>query len=144
MHIDGGVYWDGLFSQNPPVRELPDAGPDEIWILQINPTRRPSEPKSMAAIRDRRGELAGNLSLNQELSFIEKINRLVEGDSEGNKLAPGSKYRLIEVRRLEMESAFDLDAESQLDRDPAFIDALLQHGQDQAAEFLRTIGPRPA
>jgi NTE family protein len=24
---DGGVYWDGLFSQNPPVRELTDANP---------------------------------------------------------------------------------------------------------------------
>ena len=22
VHEDGGVYWDGLFSQNPPVREL--------------------------------------------------------------------------------------------------------------------------
>ena len=43
VHIDGGVYWDGLFSQNPPIRELLDAEPDEIWVIQINPTRaRPS------------------------------------------------------------------------------------------------------
>jgi NTE family protein len=28
--VDGGLYWDGLFSQNPPVRDLLDARPDEI------------------------------------------------------------------------------------------------------------------
>ncbi len=47
VHIDGGMYWDGLFSQNPPVRDLPDAKPDEIWVLQINPTERRAEPTSM-------------------------------------------------------------------------------------------------
>jgi NTE family protein len=31
VHLDdGGTYWDGLFSQNPPVKELTDEGPDEI------------------------------------------------------------------------------------------------------------------
>ena len=44
MHLDGGVYWDGLFSQNPPIRELVDARPDEIWVIQINPTRVETEP----------------------------------------------------------------------------------------------------
>jgi NTE family protein len=29
VHHDGIWYWDGLFSQNPPVRELPDAGPEK-------------------------------------------------------------------------------------------------------------------
>ena len=27
---DRGTYWDGLFSQNPPVKELTDEGPDEL------------------------------------------------------------------------------------------------------------------
>jgi NTE family protein len=30
MRLDGGTYWDGLFSQNPPVKELTDERPDEI------------------------------------------------------------------------------------------------------------------
>ena len=57
------MYWDGLFSHNPPVRELPDAKPNEIWVIQTNPERSVSEPKSMAEITDRRNELSGNLSL---------------------------------------------------------------------------------
>ena len=38
VRIGDGTYWDGLFSQNPPVRDLTDARPDEIWVIQINPT----------------------------------------------------------------------------------------------------------
>src|SRR5215210_5833104 len=60
---DGGIYWDGLFSQNPPVRELTDEGPDEIWVVQINPKELETEPKTVIEIVDRRNELSGNLSL---------------------------------------------------------------------------------
>ena len=59
MH--GGTYWDGLFSQNPPVRELTDEGPDEIWVIQINPKELETEPRTVAEIADRRNELSGNL-----------------------------------------------------------------------------------
>ncbi|MGH9157284.1 MAG: patatin-like phospholipase family protein [Acidimicrobiales bacterium] len=131
--VEGGLYWDGLFSQNPPVRDLPEAGPEEIWVVQINPTRRDGEPTTMAEIRDRRNELAGNLSLNQELFFIEKINELVRAEA----FAPGSKYRVIPVRRLEMSLDRKLDTESKLDRSPAFIGELLERGRVQAEEFLR-------
>ena len=67
VHVDGGTYWDGLFSQNPPVRELLDTRPDELWVIQINPTARADEPTTVLDIADRRNELAGNLSLYQEL-----------------------------------------------------------------------------
>ena len=73
--IDHKAYWDGLFSQNPPIRDFvqvsdsSDEKPDEIWVIQINPQGRPREPMSLEEIRDRRNELAGNLSLNQEIYF---------------------------------------------------------------------------
>jgi len=61
VYIGEDVYWDGLFSQNPPIRELTDANPDEIGVIQIDPERREAEPKSIMDILDRRNELAGNL-----------------------------------------------------------------------------------
>jgi predicted acylesterase/phospholipase RssA len=76
VHTDGGSYWDGLFSQNPPVRGLLDTHPDELWVIQINPTSLDSVPRSVLAIADRRNELAGNLSLYQELNFVKKIDQL--------------------------------------------------------------------
>jgi len=51
---DGGTYWDGLFSQNPPVRELTDEGPDEIWVVQINPKELQTEPRTRSSCRRRR------------------------------------------------------------------------------------------
>jgi NTE family protein len=144
VRADGEVYWDGLFSQNPPVRELTDAKPDEVWVIQIDPERRAEEPKSMVDILDRRNELAGNLSLYQEIHFIEKINDLVdklgEGESpEGKRLRipgeEGKEYRPIEVRRIEMLKA--LDFASKLDRSPAFIRGLMAYGEERAEEFLR-------
>jgi NTE family protein len=129
VHTNGGVYWDGLFSQNPPVRELPDAGPDEIWVIQIDPQRRAAEPKRMPDIMDRRNELAGNLSLYQEIYFIEKVNEWV---AEG--VLSETKHKVIEVKWIEMLR--DLDSESKLNRDPQFIQGMIAYGEDQAEVFL--------
>jgi NTE family protein len=129
VHIDGSWYWDGLFSQNPPVRELPDAGPEEIWVVRVNPRARAAEPKTVADIADRRNELAGNLSLEQELYLIRKVN----------EWAPrlGGGYRHIEVREIAL--ARDLDVASKLDRSPAIIRRLFDDGQQHARRFLATL-----
>jgi NTE family protein len=133
VHTNGGTYWDGLFSQNPPVRELVDVRPDEIWVIQINPRERADEPRTVMEIADRRNELSGNLSLHQELFFIEKIDQLLE---EG-LLPAESRYKPIVVRVIELSRS--LDTASKLDRDPAFIRGLMAHGEMQAEEFLAAL-----
>ena len=141
VRTDGGIYWDGLFSQNPPVRELPDAEPDEIWVIQIDPEKRDTEPTSIADILDRRNELAGNISLYQEVHSIKKINQLVEALGKGDEprgkrlRVPGvGEYRHIEVRWIELTRP--LDFASKLDRSPSFIRSLLALGEESAEEFL--------
>lgn len=64
--VRDGMYWDGLFSQNPPVRDLldhesRDEKPDEIWVVRINPqeTYPESMDLSLEDIRDRENALAG-------------------------------------------------------------------------------------
>ncbi|MEQ3552428.1 patatin-like phospholipase family protein [Pseudonocardia nematodicida] len=136
VRTHGGTYWDGLFSQNPPVRDLLDAGPDELWVVQINPSRIPSEPRSLVEISDRRNALSGNLSLYQELGFIEKVDRLL---ADGT-LRPGSKYRHVTVRVLEMPGSVlasrVLGSASKLNRDVAFLNHLQRRGARQADRFL--------
>lgn len=134
IDVDGRKYWDGLFSQNPPIRDLLDDHPDEVWVIQINPSARDDEPESVAAIADRRNELAGNLSLYQELAFIERIDRLVE---QGVITDP--RYKRMTVRVLEMErprSSRQRGYASKLNRSPAFLDELVALGVRQAEEFL--------
>ena len=126
VEVGGRHYWDGLFSQNPPVRQLPDAGPDEIWVIRINPRARATEPKTVGDIADRRNELAGNLSLEQELHVIRKVTGWVD--------RLGDPYRRIEIREIDLD--LDLDLPSKLDRRPAFLRRLFDEGREQADAFL--------
>ncbi|MBV9197828.1 MAG: patatin-like phospholipase family protein [Solirubrobacterales bacterium] len=138
VSVGGGTFWDGLFSQNPPIRELVDLRPDEIWVIQINPTRRDVEPRTVLDIGDRRNELAGNLSLYQELHFVEKIDEWLES----GVLAEDTGYKSIVVRIVELSPSrvrWSLSARSKLNRDPAFIGDLIALGRAQADEFLTAL-----
>lgn len=133
VHIENKIYWDGLFSQNPPLKDFVKGHshekPDEIWIIQINPKRREKEPRSIKEIQDRRNELAGNLSLNQEIDFLKAVNKWVD-----LKYLPGDKYKHILIERIEMLR--DLDTASKLDRNEEFIKELMRYGEEQAEDFL--------
>ena len=126
------LYWDGLFSSNPPVREFTDLPevPEEIWVVQLNPQRRDGEPKNVRDIVDRRNELSGNLSLAQELYFIERINQLRSRYPELRQ-----KYRHIRLRVVELERP-DLDYASKLDRSPQLLRGLIEHGSRRAELFF--------
>jgi NTE family protein len=132
VKIEDGVYWDSLFVRNPPVRDLCHTQIDEIWIIQINPQKRQNEPTQIHEIQDRRNELAGNISLNQEIHFIETINNFVK-----QKTLIDPKYRHIEIRRIEMNRA--LDYASKLNLSPSFIEELTNHGQRVAEDFLNDL-----
>jgi NTE family protein len=135
VHLDGGAYWDGLFSQNPPVAPLLDDDPDELWVVQINPTRRDDEPRTTLDIADRRNELAGNLSLYQELATIERIDQLLAAGT----LTAESGYRQVAVRVLELTRTPGsglLGAASKVNRDVTFLRDLRRRGRAQADVFL--------
>ncbi|KAB2948279.1 MAG: Patatin-like phospholipase [Candidatus Methanoperedens nitroreducens] len=137
--IKKSQYWDGLFSQNPPLRDLVDGvnvKPDEIWVIQVNPEKIPKLPESVGAIRDRRNELAGNLSLYQELYFIEKVNEWIE-----KGLLKKGKYKHINVRFIKMLR--ELDVGTKLDRNPKFIQDMMIYGEEQAGEFIKQLPSEP-
>ena len=133
VELHGHAHWDGLFSQNPPVYDLmhqpPDRKPDELWVVQINPQEVEEVPTSTLEINDRRNELSGNISLNQELRFIERVNEWVET----GKL-PAEEFTHTEIRRIEMGQRYD--SATKVDRDPAFIEELMERGREAAGEFL--------
>ena len=133
VKIHGHYHWDGLFSQNPPVKDLMgvsrDRKPEELWIVQINSQEFEGEPETLDAIADRRNELSGNISLNQELGFIERINRWVEDGT-----MPAEKFQQTEIHRIQMGKRFP--ASTKVDRNPAFLGELRTLGNRRAREFL--------
>ena len=132
VRIDGAVYWDGLLSQNPPVRQLAWSRPDEIWVIQVFPRRRETEPRTPAEIRERRAELAANLSLEQEVWFVTRINELI---AEGSLSDP--YHRPIHIRRIELAPGHA--APSRLDRSRSVVDGLMAEGDRAAADLLASL-----
>lgn len=146
--------WDGLFSQNPPIKNfisgLVDRSkkPDGLWILQINQDQfdfskriadAHSSARSGGELWHRRDTLSGNLSLNQEVGFIETFNQRL--DDPGQRFRPQDKP--IQVARIVMDGEAveaavgkELGLFSKLDRNPALEQALLAHGRTQASNFL--------
>jgi NTE family protein len=140
QHVEGaGHYWDGLYSQNPPVREffkgVPKTEvPDELWILRINPQQWPETPRTNKDIQDRQNELTGNLSLNKELDFILTVNRWrtsYKGEME-------KQYKHVTVRTIKMvkKTADGLSYASKFNRSRGFMRELRQEGVEVARDWL--------
>jgi NTE family protein len=125
-----GVFWDGLFSQNPPIHDLIELQIDELWLIQINASTCVRVPTETHEILDRRNELSGNLSMEQELGFIEVINRAI---AKGVLTDP--KYRPIQVARIALDR--DLDYRSKMDRRPELLEELRMQGQTKWRWFLK-------
>jgi NTE family protein len=125
-----GVYWDGLFSQNPPIHDLAYHHIDELWLIQINPSTCARIPTNNHEILDRRNSLAGNLSMEQELGFIETFNRAITSGS-----LKGPDLRQIRISRISLDR--NLPSRSKLDRRPELLANLRQYGQTKSRRFLK-------
>jgi NTE family protein len=160
VEIDGDAYWDGLFSDNPPVEELirprsvgTENIPDEIWLIKINPTARKRVPLESDEILDRRNQLEGNISLFHQLDHLELINDLILAGAFnpeflgllGLKTAiripksfntdPDKLYH-IPCIEMPLEVQDKLDYEGKIDRSAKNIDFLIAQGEAAAKEFL--------
>ena len=160
VEIGKDAYWDGIFSDNPPVDELinPNAVgianiPQEIWVIKLNPTRRNTIPVKMNEILDRRNELEGNLSLFQNLKRIEILNDLFLRRAFNDEfleefylketikipksfVAKEDKLYYIPFIEMSEDLQNSLDYESKLDRSPKYIKKLIQNGEQQGKKYL--------
>jgi NTE family protein len=125
-----GVFWDGLFSQNPPIQDLVKHRIDELWVIQINSSTCGRVPTETHEILDRRNALSGNLSLEQELRFIEVINRAI---AQG--MFKESPFRPVRVSRISLDR--ELSYRSKIDRRPGLLEELRIYGQTKCRSFLR-------
>ena len=167
--IDGMAYWDGLFSDNPPITALirpeyvgAENIPDEIWVIKINPTACKEIPVAADDIADRQNELEGNIALLQGLEKIEFLNSLfLKGAFNPEFLKTFSITRPIKIPKvfrddpaqpyhiplisMSEELAESLNYESKLDRDYDFVRRLIEDGEDRGRKFLiereRMVGP---
>lgn len=160
VELDGAAYWDGLFSDNPPINELVQSQyvgaariPQELWVIKINATTVNTVPTTADQISDRRNELIGNLSLFQQLDALRGMNDLylngafvpghakrfgMDGPVRIPKCYCDDEDRSYGLPFIEMSTEFaaGLDYESKIDRSMEHIEALMAHGEEQARVFL--------
>jgi len=158
--IETMAYWDGLFSDNPPISPLIQLDyvgikniAQEIWVIKINPTTSDKIPVSPDDIADRRNELEGNVSLFQSLREIENLNILfLRGAFKDEFLAardikepikipksfPEDPDQLWHIPMIEMSEDLSksLNYESKLDRSSENIKRLIQDGEKQGQKFF--------
>jgi hypothetical protein len=152
VQIGGHYYWDGLFSDNPPVKELIRAVyvgvenmPEELWVIQINPTAAKSIPKGPAEIGDRRNQMEGNVSLMQSLEFVEFFNwvlteKLIDRKKVLAKFgAAPPKPIIVRFVHMSPEVQSSLDYVSKLSRQPSQIHKLIEDGRTQGRKFLESL-----
>lgn len=162
VSIDGMAYWDGLFSDNPPVSSLTQKVivglaniPNEIWVIKINPTTVDETPTSPKEILDRRNELEGNVSLFHGLREIERLNNFIVSGAFTDDFLTGADIKEpiripksfrddpdqpyhIPMIEMSPELAGSMTYESKLDRCPEHISRLIQHGEEQGKRFLES------
>jgi NTE family protein len=135
--VDGSVHWDGLFSTNPPIYDLPDVhghqskrNPQQIWVIRINPMEQADVPDTPREIADRRNELAGNLALMQEIRSVRNMSDVTKN---------GRYYPPIAFGFIDMEESFaiPLDYPTKVDRRIESLWKLYKHGVEQGHAFYK-------
>ena len=153
VKIGDDYYWDGLFSDNPPIDELVDHKivgaeniPQEVWIIQINPQEKKEIPEAPEGIIDRRNEMIGNLSLLHDFEKIKMINRFIDFIEE--KGSPDLKAKFLAryylpgkvfyyFVKMSDELMQDLNYSSKLNCASHHINRLFKDGEEKGKEFLQ-------
>ncbi len=160
VQIGRDAFWDGLFSDNPPVEELVrprsmgvENIPAEIWLIKINPTANRRVPVAMGDIIDRRNQIEGNISLFHQLSHLETLNDMILQDA----FRPEFLERFDIKRPVRIPKSFESDSdrpyhipciempfelqelmnyEGKIDRGARNINRLIAEGERAAKVFL--------
>lgn len=149
VQYKGDFYWDGLFSDNPPLDQLlhykhigADNTPDQLWVIQVNPDDCPVIPKTPDQIQDRLNEMMGNISLKQGLKHICRVNRWISRGAFDPK-SIHKQLKPIEIFIIKMSDKFlsanqnQLGCSSKLNRDKGFINDLISHGVEMGNAFVK-------
>ena len=158
--LEAMAYWDGLFSDNPPIAAFVRRDfvgieniAQEIWVIKINPTTSDKIPVAPYEIADRRNQLEGNISLFQSLRQIEDLNGMMSRGAFRDeflaqldirepiripKLFSGDPDQPWHIPMIEISEdlAKTLTYEDKLDRSSENINRLILEGEKQGQKFI--------
>ena len=138
IEIDGEAYWDGGLSANPPLFPLlHQCNARDLMVVLLHPSRRPEVPTTADEIWQRLTEISFTSA------FFTELNGLVLAKQEADRarFAFGTLERRLRALNLHViendELMTQLSVHSKMNIQPAFIDALREHGRSRADGWLK-------
>ena len=132
IEIDGEIYWDGGYADNPNMTPLVrECNSRDTILVQINPVERPGTPRSAREVLNRLNEVSFNAVLLKELRMIALLRRVAHPlDGEGGRWAA------MRIHRVASDVMLDLGYSSKLNAEWAFLTMLRDRGRAAADAFL--------
>jgi NTE family protein len=130
--IDGEAYWEGGYSDNPPLRPLlRDNLPRDVLLVHVYPAERRTVPKTPEQILERISEITFNNSALKELRAIGHVGNLIAS----GRLGTASRERHRIHRLHPPPPSLDREARRSSDFWPFFV-ALRDAGRAAASAYL--------
>src|SRR5262249_15839785 len=132
VNIDDDYYWDGGYSGNPTITPLVrECHSSDTILVQINPVKRSTIPRTARDILNRLNEVSFNAVLLKELRMIAMLRELAHpANSEG------AKWANMRIHRISSEVMVDLGYSSKLNAEWDFLIMLRDEGRRTAQAFL--------
>jgi NTE family protein len=144
VEIDGEAYWDGGYSGNPTMTPLvKECGTQDILLIQINPVRRDTPPRSAREILNRINEVSFNATLLKELRMLALLRRALADAPAGGGAGVGGeadRWAGTRIHRIADPVLAELGASSKLNAEWPFLTKLRDEGRAAASEFLEAHG----
>jgi len=138
IEIDGEAYWDGGLSANPPLFPLVHrCNARDLMVVLLHPSKRPELPTSADEIWQRLTEISFTSAFFTEFNGL----ALAKQEAERPRFAFGALERRLRALNLHViendELMTQLSVHSKLNVEPAFINALREHGRNRAEAWLK-------
>jgi NTE family protein len=139
VEIDGESYWDGGYSNNPPLLPFIRATAcEDLLIVQINPRERHKMPVNAREITSRANEITFNAAQSAELRSIDLVNQLIDQGRLPRGVGNGDCRRIRLHRIVMADSGETFDPHSRFNNDFEFFERLHKLGQRATRRFLDT------
>jgi NTE family protein len=137
VKLDGGHYWDGGFSSNPPLLALIEASSArDVAVVRLNPATERGLPVTAPKIQTRLNRIVFDAPLKRELEEVKRLTRVTaETGAERSRL--GARLRDLRLHVIgEDDLMSEIGAASQAHPDAKLIDLLHREGRASAQRWL--------
>jgi NTE family protein len=135
--LDGGYYWDGGFTANPPLLPLIEAtAARDVVVVRLNPAEEKGLPVTAPKIQTRLSRIVFDAALKQELEALDRL-RCMAAESGHHRSTLGRRLADLRLHMIGEDALMnDIGGASQMHPDWRFVHFLRDHGRAAGTRWL--------